>query len=372
MNNQIQLSFDNEGTLNIENEIEECTDTANISGSKAMQMLELSRHTFEKIVQQGLINPIINGSKKLYNIHEIETFMASEEYRELINGTIDPRNTLNDLTGKDWLPETKSFFYQKGLGANHPEAQIEKLHPAPYSFQDIAHLVNFFTKKDMHVLDPFGGVGSTAKACEVCGRICTSIELSKVWHDLSIKRLETEIGVGTSKKHNLINGDSCQELLKIPTGSMDFMVTSPPYWGILNKQDQKVKKNRVANNLETKYSESEDDLGNIASYETFLDVLVNKIFLQCARTLKYGKYMAIVVSDFRDKSDYISFHSDLILRLNKASIPDDGVLKLQGTKILLQNHKSLLPYGYPFAYVENIHHQYILIFKKEKQGKKKP
>ena len=89
--------------------------------------------------------------------------------------------------------------------------------------------------------------------------------------------------------------------------------------------------------------------------------------MQCARTLKYGKYMALVVSDFRDKSEYISFHSDFIQKLNKATIPEGGALRLQGTKILLQNHKSLLPYGYPFAYVENIHHQYILIFKKEKK-----
>lgn len=81
--------------------------------------------------------------------------------------------------------------------------------------------------------------------------------------------------------------------------------------------------------------------------------------------------MAIVVSDFRDKSDYISFHSDLICKLNNSEIPGGGVLKLQGTKILIQNHKSLLPYGYPFAYVENIHHQYVLIFKKEKSQRKK-
>ncbi len=371
MSNQYQLSFDDEGTITTEEETKERLEASKISGSKAMQMLELSRHAFEKIVQEGLITSITSKSKKLYDVHELEHFMKSDRYRELVNGTVDPRNNLNDLTGKDWLPETKSFFYQKGLGANHPDAQIEKLHPAPYSFQDIAHLVNFFTKAGAHVLDPFGGVGSTAKACEVCGRICTSIELSKAWHDLSIKRLETEVGEGTSKKHAFINGDSCRELLKIPSESMDFMVTSPPYWGILHKQDQKVIKNRVANNLETKYSESENDLGNIENYEEFLDILVYKIFLQCARTLKYEKYMAIVVSDFRDKSDYISFHSDLICRLNKASIPGGGILKLQGTKILLQNHKSLLPYGYPFAYVENIHHQYVLIFRKYKDGKKK-
>lgn len=337
-----------------------------ISGAQAMKILEISRHNFEKAVQQQLINPIIVENKKVYSIDEINKFMQSEEYEKLVNGTVDPRNKLNDLTGKDWLPETKSFFYQKGLGSTHPEAQIEKLHPAPYSFQDISHLVNFFTKKGMNVLDPFGGVGSTAKACEINGRICTSIELSEVWHKLAIERLETEIGDGASKNHNFVNGDSCEELLKIENETIDFVVTSPPYWGILNKQDQKVKKNRVANNLETKYSESKKDLGNVENYDEFLNILVNKIFLQCARTLKYGKYMAIVVSDFRDKSEYISFHSDLIHALNKNNIPDGGILKLQGTKILLQNHKSLLPYGYPFSYVENIHHQYVLIFKKEK------
>jgi len=309
----------------------------------------------------------IDGSKKYYLLEEIQLFMTTDEYKQLSEGTVDKRNTLNDLTGKDWLPETKSFFYQKGLGANHPEAQIEKLHPAPYSFQDIGHLVRFFTKKGMSVLDPFGGVGSTAKACEVDGRICTSVELSPKWHNLSIERLEKEVGEGSSKHHIFINGDSCEELIKLGTESMDFVVTSPPYWGILNKLDQKVKKNRVANNLETKYSEDEKDLGNVESYEEFLDILVNKVFLQCARTLKYGKYMCLVVSDFRDKSDYISFHSDLIHDLNKKMIPEGGILKLQGTKILLQNHKSLLPYGYPFAYVENIHHQYVLIFKKEKK-----
>lgn len=338
-----------------------------ISGSKAMQMLELSRHTFEKIVKDGLVMPTIIDGKKNYKVSDLNEFMKTETYEELVNGIVDKRNNLNDLTGKDWLPETKSFFYQKGLGANHPEAQIEKLHPAPYSFQDIGHLIRFFTKKGMNVLDPFGGVGSTAKACEVDGRICTSIELSPVWHELSLQRLEKEVGEGTSKHHTFINGDSCEELKKLATESMDFMVTSPPYWGILNKQDQKVKKNRVANNLETKYSEDKRDLGNVENYEEFLDVLVNSIFLQCARTLKFGKYMAIVVSDFRDKSDYISFHSDLIHELNKKAIPEGGILKLQGTRILLQNHKSLLPYGYPFAYVENIHHQYILIFRKDKK-----
>lgn len=282
---------------------------------------------------------------------------------------VDPRNPLNDLNGSQWLPETKSFFYQKGLGAKHPHAQIERQHPAPFSYQDISHLVTFFTKKGMKVLDPFGGVGSTAKACELEGRICTSIELQKKWHDLAIERLEIEVGEGASKKHTFILGDTRDELKIIEDCSFDFMVTSPPYWSILNKKaDYKVKKERLANNLATNYSDNdENDLANIESYEEFLRILIDEVFLECGRLLRPKKYMCLVVSDFRNKSEFISFHSDLIQALNRKITADGYKITLQGVKVLLQNHKTLLPYGYPFAYVENIHHQYILIFRKDKK-----
>ena len=80
----------------------------------------------------------------------------------------------------------------------------------------------FFTKKNAKVLDPFGGVGSTAKACELTERRCTSIELSEKWHELSIQRLETEVKIGSSKNHEFINGDSVEELKKIKDSSFDF------------------------------------------------------------------------------------------------------------------------------------------------------
>lgn len=336
-----------------------------VTGTHAMGILELSRHTFEKVVQEGLIvQSNINGHVA-YDINVVEAFKQHPEYIRIQNGILDKRNQLNDLTGKDWLPETKSYFYQKGLGANHPDAQIEKQHPAPFSFQDIEKLILFFTKRGMNVLDPFGGVGSTAKACAVSGRHCTSIELSPKYHTLSIERLEKEVGEGASAHHDFINGDSCQLLPTYPTGTYDFVVTSPPYWGILHKQDQKVVKNRVANNLDTRYSDDDKDLGNMPDYELFLDVLVDKVFMECARVLKHNKYMAIIVSDFRDKGEYVSFHSDLIYRMKNHPVKGGGRLVLQGTKILIQNHKSLLPYGYPFSYVENIHHQYVLIFRKK-------
>lgn len=373
-------------------------NTKLVGTAKAAEILGVSTSTIYRMIEKGILSPSKTpGGQRRFDIAELELFKQSsktitapqkftkdhstdnvivdkgtrsektETEEPKASKPVDKRNTLNDLNGSQWLLETKSFFYQKGLGSKHPHAQIERQHPAPYSYQDIEHLITFFTKRGMSVLDPFGGVGSTAKACELEGRLCTSIELQKKWNDLAIQRLEAEVGEGASTKHKFIQGDSRVELPKMESSSFDFIITSPPYWSILNKEaDYKVKKERLENNLATNYSDDEDDLANIESYDLFLKILVDEVFIECARVLKPKKYMCLVVCDFRNKSEFISFHSDLIQTLNKRKIADGYKITLQGVKVLLQNHKTLLPYGYPFAYVENIHHQYVLIFRKDK------
>ena len=71
--------------------------------------------------------------------------------------------------------------------------------------------------------------------------------------------------------------------------------------------------------------------------------------------------MAVVVSDFRDKSKYIMFHADLAKKLDAVG------LEMRGLKVLYQRHKRIFPYGYPYAYVPNIHNQYILILQNAKK-----
>ena len=361
-----------------------------LSTKEAAKYLGVSSSTVYRMVNNGTLNPSKTpGGHRRFSIDMLDEFLEKSKtikapqdpsvYKKNTKENmdleikkndskkeVDKRNKLNNLTGKEWLPATKSYFYQKGLGAKHPHAKIERQHPAPFSYQDIESLILFFTKKGMSVLDPFGGVGSTAKACALNERICTSIELQKKWNDLAKERLEIEVEKGASLDHNFILGDSRKILSGMDSNSIDFMVTSPPYWMILNKKaDHKVKKERIENKLATNYSEDDkNDLANIENYDIFLDTLVNEVFMECARIIKEKKYMCLVVSDFRHKSEYVSFHSDLIHKLNNRKTDDGKILKLQGTKILIQNHKSLLPYGYPFAYVENIHHQYVLIFRK--------
>jgi DNA modification methylase len=274
-------------------------------------------------------------------------------------------NKLNQLTGKEWIQETNSVWFQKGLGKTHAHAKIERLHPAPFSFQDIARLIRFFTKAGNRVLDPFSGVASTLKACAITGREGVGIELIPKWAELGKKRLKQEVPTALSSlTQTTITGDSRIELPKLQDESFDYIVTSPPYWQILTKKpDHKMIRERLNNGYVTKYSDNELDLGNIADYPTFLKEL-SVCFKECYRVLREGKYTSIIVSDFRHNSTYQAYHIDII------KIMETHGFRLSGITILVQNSKSLYPYGYPYAYVPNIHHQYILIFQKPNKVKK--
>lgn len=275
--------------------------------------------------------------------------------------TVDPRNALNELTSTEWMPETVSVWNQRGLGANHPDAQIERQHPAPFSFTDISRVVRFFTKRGELVLDPFVGVGSTLKACAVEGRRGIGFELNPRYAELARERLRVEVRdmfAGLADQSVRV-GDARDLVKELPDNSLDLIVTSPPYWNILHKEDHKAKQERKDNDLDTRYSDDERDIGNIHDYGKFIEELAS-ILGACVRALKPKKHMAIIVSDFRDKSNFVMFHADIARAMVKFQ------LELRGLTVLYQRHKRIFPYGYPYAYVPNIHHQYIVIMQKAK------
>ena len=285
---------------------------------------------------------------------------STEEQPDERQSSVSPRNKLNDLTAKEWIPETISVWRQKGLGAGHPDAQIEKQHPAPFSFTDVARLIRFFTKSGQVVLDPFVGIGSTLKAARLEGRRGIGIDLNRTFVQLAQERLlrEGDATLRNGPDQQLLLGDTRDVLPTLPTGSVDFIVTSPPYWNILHKADHKVGQERISRGLPTRYSHDDNDLGNCADYEIFLKELVS-VFAECRRVLRPMQHLAVIVGDFRDKGRYHMFHSDLATGLEESGYV------LKGITILYQSHKRIFPYGYPAAYVPNLHHQYILILRNE-------
>ncbi len=265
---------------------------------------------------------------------------------------VDRRNSLNELTNREWMMETKSVWFSRPPKRD----ELKALHPATFAESDIVRLIEFFTKPGQCVLDPFVGSGSTLVACAQSGRGGVGIELVEHWADIARQRAG-EGGLFPTDQQVIV-GDARIRMAEFDDDSFDFIVTSPPYWSILLKDwDHKVKAERKSKGLETRYSDEPDDLGNTESYEEFLAEL-GKVFEQCGRVLKPKRYMCVVVSDFRHGSKFIPYHADI------SRVIESVGLSLEGVTILVQDSKNLYPYGIPFAFVSNIHHQYILTFRK--------
>jgi len=267
---------------------------------------------------------------------------------------VDKRNKLNDLDGKNWIKSTKSYW----ISEKCVDDKIALKHPAPFMVKDIIKLVSFFTKKKQIVLDPFNGTGTTLLACCRTGRKGIGIDLNKTYNDLAKKRLKDQ---PNNKDQKIIFGNSLNKIKNID-GEINYCVTSPPYHNILRNKGngiREVKDNyrKGARTGVEYYSENKNDLGNQKSYQKFLD-LFEKIMKEVFFKLKNRSYTSIIISDFTVNKKEKNVQGDVVnLMLN---IGFDFV----GTTVLLQETKPLYPFGYPYSYVINHHHQNIINFRK--------
>lgn len=266
-------------------------------------------------------------------------------------------NKLNDMTGKEWIKFTKTWFVHDPP----PRKKDEMLHPAKYPETMIVDFIKFFTKKSEVVLDPFLGTGSTLVACNMTGRNGIGIELMKKYAKIAKDRLKQKSLI--DQKHIVIEGNSMniESIWKEKKLSeVDFIITSPPYWNMLKKSRGNVKttqKIRAENGLDTHYSDNPDDLGNIDSYEDFIERL-GKIFDKTYKILKKGKYLVVIIQNLRINGEVKPLAWDVQKRISKTFI-------FKGEKIWCQDKKQLGIWGYPSVFIPNYHHHYCLIFRKD-------
>ena len=292
--------------------------------------------------------------------------------------------TLNNLTAREWLPLTRSAFIDgvaepsadltwenalqfadaedhdafDGAGSTavlsrpQPRSAAKRLHPATFPESDAGRLIRFFTKYRETVLDPFIGSGSTAVAANREGRNCLGFELYDHWADIARQRVDLAWSPGVDAEIRTV--EALAGLSELPDRSIDFILTSPPYWQILRKKDKKARRERVAPGLPTEYGSDSRDLGNVRSYDEFLQTL-QRHFAEWRRVLRPRGYSAVIVSDFRHGKRYHPFHADIGRHLEQAGFT------LQGIVVIVQDNKRLYPYGFPTTYVPNICNQFVVI-----------
>jgi hypothetical protein len=111
---------------------------------------------------------------------------------------------------------------------------------------------------------------------------------------------------------------------------------------------------RIEKGLQTNYSESMEDLGNIPDYEAFLNDLTD-VYFNVLKAMKSGSYMTIVVKNIKKKGQNYPFAWDLADRLM-------GKVTLLPAVFWCQDDINLAPYGYGNTFVSNTFHQYCLNF----------
>ncbi|MBT3179794.1 MAG: hypothetical protein HOB40_06715 [Candidatus Marinimicrobia bacterium] len=231
-----------------------------------------------------------------------------------------------------------------------PRSKEEILHPAKYPEELVRMYVKEFTNKEDTIFDPMSGTGTTQVESLIMGRQAYGIELSKLFHGIATKRCDE---ISTSQKHSIFLGDA-RNISNFDIPPIDYIITSPPYWDMLNMKGAEVQANRKAKGLQTNYSDNIKDLGNLDDYNEFLNVLI-EIYKETTKKLKSNSHFTIIVKNIKKKGNHYPLAFDLTERLNK-------FLKLKHIGFWCQNDLQISPYGYKHTWVSNTFHHYCLTF----------
>lgn len=298
-----------------------------------------------------------------------------------------PANDLNELSGEEWLYFTKSVWttaYPSELGHDR-----RKAHGANKPPRLMARLIEFFTKSGELVLDPFAGVGGTLLGAAIARgpRRAIGIELDARWatvYEETVTALRAErdgqgprpADLGPSDPGGergfdpsgleLRLGDARLLLPLVPSDSVDFVATDPPYNVQLRMTMAGGRLAQAHANRRTDYAMISDlagDLANLPDYPAFLDAM-GEVLGEIHRVLRPGRYAAIIVRDAYQEGRYVFTAADL------ASRASDVGLVPKGDIAWYQAGTRLRPYGYPRSFVPNIAHQHIIVLRKPPTGRR--
>lgn len=270
-----------------------------------------------------------------------------------------PNNKLNDLDPKTWLKFQKSWFVHNPP----PRKKGVLVHPAKFPETMAQEFIEFFTKKGGTILDPMAGTGSALVAALRVGRNAWGIELNAKYAEIAAEIVAQEkAGLGeegAGLAATVIHGDAAKATeYGIPPASVDYVLTSPPYWDMLHaKGAQNQKKRRESDALDVVYSDDPHDLGNIHEYEAFLALLV-EIYAGLQPLLKERAYLTIIVKNVKKGGKIYPLAWDIARELGK-------VYTLKDEKIWMQDNQRLAPFGMNSAWVSNTFHHYCLQFRND-------
>lgn len=352
---------------------------SNFSFNRVRNYSDLKK--FIKVVMSGEYNSyhVLFIEKEIINSTLVENFA----YKNLINDNIEYRGkiiididnhttikyaflflnrNIEQIVNKDLINSKKvtckatTNYKPKIIESKTKIDKIGLKHPAPYSYIDIKKLCENEGIKNKTVLDPFLGVGSTFLATYK-NNINIGIELNPQYIKMMKERFNELNFEGFNLKNmTIINGDSLIEINNIKN-KIDVVITSPPYFSILKNNTQGIRTDKSQSRQGiVHYSENKKDFENFENYEVYINK-IGDLFEKILKKRNKHINVYIVISDFTVAKKEKNVHGDLIEELVKRGY------EYKGTDYILQNQKSIYPFGYPYKIVLNHIYQYIIKFK---------
>src|SRR5437016_10325770 len=158
-----------------------------------------------------LVTPLTLGTLRLHDWWQfwgtkMDDLKQEETKTDIVDDSaISLRNTLNELSGAEWL-----YFTRSTLLTAYPSEyghKLRKAHGANKPPQLMRQLIEFFTKPGGRVLDPFAGVGGTLIGASICKkpRDAVGIEINPKW--VNIYRHVLAESQGKLLPQQLLEGD---------------------------------------------------------------------------------------------------------------------------------------------------------------------
>lgn len=278
--------------------------------------------------------------------------------------SFDQRNKRYELKVPDLSNLNKINIKSWNIIKPKPRKKDEILHPAKYPEELVEIFLKKFTKEKDNVFDPMCGTGSTQVAALKNNRNAYGCELSKFFYEIALKRCN-EVRDPIQKdlfaeekndsKFKILNID-CRKANKKVFPEIDYIITSPPYWDMLNMKGAENQAKRREKDLKLNYSEDKEDLGNIDDYNKFLKELI-KIYKSLIPLIKSKGFITIIVKNIKKGGKNYPLAWDICKEL-------DDLILLEEI-MWLQDDQSIAPYGYGNTFVTNTFHHYCLNFQKK-------
>jgi site-specific DNA-methyltransferase (adenine-specific) len=246
------------------------------------------------------------------------------------------------LTKEEWREYTKTVW--QIANTTHPD------HPSVFPVEIPHRLIKLFTFWGDTVLDPFAGVGTTARAARALGRRAVCVDQNEQY----VQRIRAECTPPGGRKDALraVHGDS-RRLDFLGDRSVGLIVTSPPYW---NKAD---------------YGRGAANLGNVGNYQAFFRD-IRPVFEECYRVLQPGRKLCVVTAHVNQHTNHglltfpLATDFTILLRSVGFVLVNEIIWNKDGTGGKWGSYGQQRPIFGSYPYPPNFHfknvHEYILIF----------